>query len=85
VISAKRRWREPRTAVGGQGSGNQQHDPRSEPFTPSREEVFGGSLKNGMTCSDQMAQVGKQCVEVGLDWLEQLSNRPHVISTVRES
>jgi hypothetical protein len=42
--------------------------------------MFSCRLQNWMTSADQTAQIGQQGIEVGLDRLEQLGDRRHMIS-----
>ena len=58
----------------------QQHDAGPQALAPSGEQVFCSCLQNRMTSADQTAQIGQQNIEVGLDRLEQLGDRRHMIS-----
>jgi hypothetical protein len=69
-------------AIGADGTGEQQNDPWAQALATGSEQVFSGSLKNGMACADQATQIGQEGIEVGLDRLEQLCNRGHDTSAV---
>jgi cytochrome c5 len=44
--------------------------------------MLGRGLQDRVASADQAAQISQQCIEVGLDGLEQFCNRCHASSAV---
>ena len=61
----------------------QQDDAGPQALAPGGKQMFSCRLQNWMTSADQTAQIGQQGIEVGLDRLEQLGDRRHMISWMK--
>jgi hypothetical protein len=72
-------------AIGSHRPRQQQHDAGTQTFAPSGKQMLCSGLKNGVTGSDQAAQIGQQGIQISLNGLEQLCNRCHNTSAVARS